>query len=416
MQKVIAMQGKKELPDNWQLTKLSNICTQITDGVHLTPKYQPTGIPFISVNNLSSGKLDFTDCKYISLDLHKELTKRCCPKKGDVVLSKVGTLGIADVIDVDFEFSIFVQLALLKPNTSKVNSNYLKYVLNSNQLQKEINSHASGTTLRYIGINKISNLTIPVPVLKEQQKIASILSKVDELIQKTDKNIEQTHRLKKGLMERLLTKGIGHNKFKDTKVGEIPIEWKISRLEELGKIERGKFAHRPRDDPDYYGGKYPFIQTGDVVKSKRYIRTYSQTLNERGLSVSRIFPPGIIALTIAANIGSTAITTFPVCFPDSVVGISTKDMNIDFLEHYLKTRKSFLGNKATVSAQHNINLETLRPLLIPVPPLAEQNDIAAILSSIDAYSEMESNEKSKLQMLKKGLMQKLLTGKIRVKV
>ena len=130
----------------------------------------------------------------------------------------------------------------------------------------------------------------------------------------------------------------------------------------------------------------------------------------------QLFPAGIIALTIAANIGNTAITTFPVCFPDSVVGISTSRMNIQFLEYYLRTRKRLLEIRATVNAQANINLEMLRPLLVPFPPLPEQNKIALIISAVNSKIKIEKTEMNQLLILKKGLMQKLLTGKIRVKV
>jgi type I restriction enzyme S subunit len=129
-----------------------------------------------------------------------------------------------------------------------------------------------------------------------------------------------------------------------------------------------------------------------------------------------LFSAGVLVITIAATIGSVAITTFPVCFPDSIVGISTSKMNLKFLFYYLKTRKEFLQISATVSAQPNINLETVRPLLIPIPQREEQDKIVSILSSIDNKMQIQSNSKICLEQLKKGLIQKLLTGKMRVKV
>jgi type I restriction enzyme, S subunit len=156
----------------WKIVSLKDVCTKINDGVHKTPRYTEVGIPFISVNNMSRGKLNFADSKFISYAEHKELIKRCLPQRGDILLSKVGTLGVADIVDVDFEFSIFVQLALLKPNRDKILPQYLKYILNSSELQKAIQNSASGTTLKYIGINKISNLTIPLPPLFEQQHLS----------------------------------------------------------------------------------------------------------------------------------------------------------------------------------------------------------------------------------------------------
>jgi type I restriction enzyme, S subunit len=133
--------------------------------------------------------------------------------------------------------------------------------------------------------------------------------------------------------------------------------------------------------------------------------------------VSKIFPSRIIALTIVgANIGNVAITTFPVCFPDSVMGIAPSKIDLTFLFYFLQTRKSFLEISATVSAQPNINLETLKPLLVPVPPITEQQKISSILSNTDSMISKLKNSKNEIERLKNGLMQHLLTGQIRVKI
>jgi len=301
---------------------------------------------------------------------------------------------------------------------------FIYQILASDSFIEKSKTLVSGTTPSRARIEpkRFYDLIIPYPPLREQQKIASILSEVDELIQKTNKIIEQTQRLKKGLMQRLLTKGIGHVKFRRVKMDSnlhetYPLEWDISCLSDLCNIERGKFAHRPRGDPAYYGGDYPFIQTGDIEKSDGNIVSFSQTLNDSGLAVSKLFPQGIIVITIAgSNIGRTGITTFPVCFPDSVIGISTDKLNIKYLEHYLRTRRNLLQTKATVSGQPNINLETLKPLLVPVPSLREQDKIVDIISSLDSQISLNKRMKTSLNYLKKALLQQLLTGKIRVKI
>ena len=103
---------------------------------------------------------------------------------------------------------------------------------------------------------------------------------------------------------------------------EFQNSWKIFRLEEIASVERGKFSVRPRNDPKYFGGHLPFIQTGDVSNANIFVKNYSQTLNYAGIEVSRVFPEGTILITIAANIGDTAITQFQVACPDSLVGIN----------------------------------------------------------------------------------------------
>jgi len=194
-----------EIPEEWKIVNLKDVCTKITDGVHKTPNYQDQGVPFISVNNIRKGKLDFSDCKYISHKDHRELIQRCFPQKGDILLGKVGTLGVADMVSVDFEFSIFVQIALLKPDKNKIIPQYLKYILNSTELQEAIQKNASGTTLKYIGINKISNLKVPLHSTSEQQKIVSILDSTEKYAGIQVKMRLYLQDLKKGLIQKLLT-------------------------------------------------------------------------------------------------------------------------------------------------------------------------------------------------------------------
>ena len=202
--------------------------------------------------------------------------------------------------------------------------------------------------------------------------------------------------------------------YKQTELGIIPEDWEVVPLSSIASIERGKFTHRPRNDPAFYGGKYPFIQTGDVESSNGKITKITQTLNEKGLSVSKLFPKRIIVVTIAANIGSTAITTFPVCFPDSLIGIIPNNMNTEFLEYFLRTKKGYLNKTATNSAQKNINLETLKPLLIIKPDNDEQQKISSTISDIEKLIHSLESLIQKKKNIKQGTMQELLTGKRRL--
>lgn len=291
---------------------------------------------------------------------------------------------------------------------------YVYYFLKNSDL----NAVISGGAQPQITRQPISTYKILFPKSKaEQQKIAEILSTVDEEIEKIDEIIFQTEKLKKGLMQDLFTKGIGHKKFKKTEIGTIPEGWKISKLSEIARVERGRFSHRPRNAPEFYGGNIPFIQTGDVVNSNGKISSYTQTLNEKGLSVSKLFKKGTIVITIAANIGDTGILQFDSCFPDSLIGITpSKKIDPIFLEYYLRTQKDYLNSISTQSAQKNINLEKLNPLLVKLPPKNEQKEIADILLSTDEKNSVNTKYKEMLIKLKKGLMSDLLSGNKRVKV
>lgn len=154
--------------------------------------------------------------------------------------------------------------------------------------------------------------------------------------------------------------------------------WQQKQLQDVATVERGKFSHRPRNLPEFFGGPYPFVQTGDIVASTGDLRGASQMLSEEGLKYSKSFPKETILITIAANIGFTAITTQETWCPDSVVGIVPKDgTDVRFLEYLLRTKQKHLENHvATQTAQKNINLQDLKPLRLDMPDIAIQKEIA----------------------------------------
>jgi type I restriction enzyme, S subunit len=175
------------LPAGWKWVRLEELCTLITDGTHLTPRYLDNGIPFISVKNLSSGKIDFTDTKYISEIEHQELSRRCRPESGDVLLTKIGTTGIAVVVNIKREFSIFVSVALLKLVSSKVFPRFIESLINSPLVKKYSADGTEGVGNKNLVLRKIREYVIPLPPLAEQKRI---VAKIDQLMALCD-SLEQ---------------------------------------------------------------------------------------------------------------------------------------------------------------------------------------------------------------------------------
>ena len=159
-------------------------------------------------------------------------------------------------------------------------------------------------------------------------------------------------------------------------------KYTVSKMVDCIDMQRGRFGHRPRNDPKLYGGDYPFIQTGDIVKASQNAGkiTYSQTLNELGLKTSRLQTEKAVILTIAANIGDTAILDYPACYPDSLIALTPKsdDLRLEYINIYFKFIKSFLEDLAPQAAQKNINYQQLAPVPIVIPPLAVQDEIIRI--------------------------------------
>lgn len=163
-------------------------------------------------------------------------------------------------------------------------------------------------------------------------------------------------------------------------------EWKEYYLSELGTLSRGKSKHRPRWAEHLYGGKYPFIQTGEITAANKYIDKYSQTYSEAGLAQSKLWKKGTLCITIAANIAEIAILKFPACFPDSVLGFipDTEKANLDFSFYTLKHFQSRLKQLAIGSVQDNINVGTFLNIKFSFPSVQEQKTIADVLSCLDA--------------------------------
>jgi type I restriction enzyme S subunit len=160
----------------------------------------------------------------------------------------------------------------------------------------------------------------------------------------------------------------------------LPTHWTWAHFPELGVFGRGKSKHRPRNDPSLFeGGTHPLVQTGDVARSHGLIKTYTSKYNDLGLAQSVKWPAGALCITIAANIADSGILSFDACFPDSVVGFipSAEFPSARYFDYFLRTAKADLLQFAPATAQKNINLEILNAVLIPLPPLAEQQRIVA---------------------------------------
>ena len=167
-----------EIPESWEWVRLGTILYKLSDGTHSRPRYVASGIPFISVKDVSGGKLDFSDCKYITAEEHRELYSRCNPEYGDILLTKVGTTGIPVLVDTTNEFSLFVSVALLKFNQEMLSNEYLIYLINSPLVQKQVEKNTRGVGNKNWVMRDIANTLIVIPPLLEQKRIVSKLQEI----------------------------------------------------------------------------------------------------------------------------------------------------------------------------------------------------------------------------------------------
>lgn len=290
--------------------------------------------------------------------------------KGTVIVSCSADLGRCAIVETPLVTNqTFIGLV---PDVG-LDSKYLYYLMTS--MAKELNAAATGATIKYLSKDKFKSIPLIVPSLAEQQRIVAILDQAFAAIAKAKANAEQNLKNAKELFESYL-QGV----FSQLRIG-----WNQKTLAEVATtFGRGKSKHRPRNEPRMYGGKYPFIQTGDIRNADHFITEYSQTYNEAGLAQSMLWPKGTICITIAANIAETAILSFDACFPDSVIGIvaNPKEADVGFIEYVLQSFKARIQALGKGSAQSNINMGTFENELFPFPPVAEQKQIVNMLDAL----------------------------------
>ena len=175
-----------EIPKKWKWVRISDILTKLTDGEHKTPKYREEGVPFLSVKDISSGKIDFSQTKFISKEDFEIFKKRCNPQKGDILLSKVGTTGVPAIVEEDRDFGLFVSVALLKPDSSLIRSDFLYYQILSPHVQQQAKNNTRGVGNKNWVLKDIAKTLVVLPPLEEQKRI----------VEKLDKLMLEIHKLK----------------------------------------------------------------------------------------------------------------------------------------------------------------------------------------------------------------------------
>ena len=407
-----------EIPEDWWYEELNKLVDKITDGTHKTPTYTESGIPFLRVTDIQKSEIDWSNVKYISQQEHLELIKRCNPEIGDILYSKNGTIGIPKIIDWDNEFSIFVSLCLIKmkKQNSYISNKYLEQFLKSDSCMRQIRLRAKQGTVTNLHLEEIRELIIPIPTIKEQEKIASILSTVDEQIDNVDAMIEKNKELKKGLMQKLLSQGIGHTAFKKTEIGEIPEEWKVSKLGQLFYINTKSVEPSKLEEdilhyslPAFDESRVPVKQSSIEIKSNKYL------IEENSILVSKLNPRIkriwlVNKVNFIKQICSTEFINY--------VAINKENVNLKYFEQYFNSdifQQELLNRESgSTGSRKRVTPNSTMDIKIALPSSCEQEKIAIILSELDEKIEGYENKKQKLEELKKGLMQQLLTGNIRV--
>lgn len=293
----------------------------------------------------------------------------------------------------DYDIAVSSDAAIYKHS---LNPKFVVYYLQSNSFYSEKAKYARGFKVTHIKTADIAEISIPVPPLPTQQSIVSELDKINELIA-----------LKKSQLKDLdsLAQSIFYEMFGDPVINEKG--WNKCYFYDMGELSRGVSKYRPRNAPELLGGSMPLIQTGDVANADMYIRKYSSTYSDFGVSQSKVWKAGTLCVTIAATIGKCAILGFDACFPDSVVGftVNKEKCNNEYVFFIFKRLQSILEENAPAVAQKNINLKVLNDLLIPLPPLSFQHQFAERVEAIERMKQQVQTAIKDLETLLASRMQ-----------
>ena len=391
-----------------KLLDIGEIITGTTPSTKIK-EYWGTGYPFVTPS-------DFTTDKYVN-KTEREVTKTGAEKarlipKNSVMVTCIASVGEVAMASEECVTNQQINTIICKET---INPHFIYY---SMLFEKgRLKRWAGSTTSPIIKKSLFEKFLLSLPSLTEQQKIAEILGTVDEAIQRVDEVIEKTKRLKQGLMKELLTKGIGHKEFKDSEIGRIPKEWRVIKLDDLSLNLIGG-GTPSTSNPAFWDGTIPWMTSAYI--NRRLVTKGQRNITEEGLknSATNLIPKENLLITTRVGIGKVAINVIDMAISQDLTGIivdKTKSTP-DFLYWFFISIENKLKGLAQGSTIKGILREELGRLKVTLPSLSEQQKIAEILTTVDLKIEIEEKRRERLERIKKGLMEELLTGKKRVSV
>ena len=410
------------IPDEWIIETMKQLC-KVRQGLQIpiSERFNESGpnrLPYITVKSIHSKKFE---------EFIENAGKRVICTEDDILFTRTGNTGeIITNIKGVFHNNFF----LVNFDRTNLFKEYLIYFLKQKRIQGIIRTLAGTTTIPDLNHGDFFRLLITIPPLPEQQKIAFILSNVDNLISSYDNVIETTKKLKKGLMQQLLTKGIGHKLFQSVNFGgqiikKIPKEWDIKTLDEISQNSTQNGLAISISD---YGGGVPIvgmtkfyaseILTFDQMKEVRIKNTDKKKFSLKSFDL--LFGRRSMDGKALGSAGKCIIVPeikFPIVFESSIIRMSVEEeVNPFFIYQLLKSDfgQKLMRRIIRVSAVSGISSGDLKKIKIPVPSKGEQDEIVKIFEKLDLKYNYLDTKKSSLLRLKKALMQKLLTGQIRV--
>ena len=396
------------IPDEWAVSRLQDACREtITYGIVQCGPHITNGIPYVRVSDMDQPELDVDGMLRTKPEIAARFS-RSTVQEGDLIYALRGKLGEVRQVGLSVAGANLTQgTARLSPKEGVVSA-YLKWAMRSPRVVRQAEVEAKGTTFREITLADLRRIYVPIPPLPEQRAIASALSDVDALLAGLDRLIAKKRDLKQAAMQQLLTGKTRLEGFKG--------EWEVKSLGDVTEIVSG--GTPKTGEPAYWSGGIKWCTPTDITRcSGKYLRDTERIISRLGLNSSgaRLLPSGALLLCSRATIGELKIAAVEVCtnqgFKSLVCG---PDISNEFLYYKLLTMKQQMVERSFGSTFLEISKGNVAALEILIPPFPEQSAIAAVLSDMDAEISALEARRDKTRALKLGMMQELLTGRIRL--
>lgn len=423
------------IPSDWEVLPIKGLCTKVTDGSHESPKEVDNGYYMPSVKDMTDLGFCFSDCKQISKNDYLKLERNGCrPEKDDVLIAKDGSiLKYAFVMDDELPIVILSSIAILRPNKKKIDSHYFAhYFKKEDFVNKVLSDYKTGTGVPRIVLNNFKEIEIAYPKkIEEQQRIANALSDVDTLIAKLEKLIAKKKNIKQGAMQQLLTgrkrlPGFAPAKptYKQTELGKIPIDWECVNISKTCTI-KARIGWQGLKSTEYLNSGNYILVTGTDFKNGfidwstcSYVSEW-RFKQDKNIQIKK----GDVLVTKDGTIGKVAfLNEIPMegTLNSGVFVVRSKDLKkIDSVYLSLVFKSSwfdnFLDEITSGSTIVHLYQKDFVKFNFPVPSsIDEQTAIANVLSDMDTEIATLETKLAKYRKLKTGMMQQLLTGKIRL--
>ena len=410
----------RQIPEGWKagvLTDYAEINPRLAQRSELE---EDTLVSFIRMEDVSNNAI----VKNVRIVSYEQVSKGFTTfQDKDVLLAKItpcfenGKGGFVDNLQNGVGFgSTEFHVLRAKENSDP---HFIYQVTNYPEFRIKGETNMTGSAgQRRVPTDYLKTFDVVFPPLPEQQKIATILTSVDTVIEKTRAQIDKLKHLKTGMMQELLTKGIGHTEFKNTPIGRIPKEWDVAAIADIARLTSGGTPNR--ENSDYWNGDVLWVKTGEV--NYQTIFDTEEKITVLGLkeSSAKLVPAGAILMAMygqGITRGKVAKLGVPAAMNQACLAMIPNNQIInDFLYYFLSREYFNLRSMVQEGAQKNLSASIIKEILLPVPPRKEQQKIVDVLQSIDTKIMTASQKLISVEQTKKALMQDLLIGKIRVKL